>query len=399
MSDALKKIARARANLILREPFFGTLLLRLEAREDPECSGVWSDGRTLGVNPSFVAATEEPILEGVLCHEVMHLALGHHLRRGARSSARWNMAADYAVNAIVLESGLELPEERLHDPRYSSMEAEQIYELLEDEPRPPQARARGGDSGRMAPDFGDFGEIRDFPGPSDRERQEERAAWETALREAVIAGQAWGRVPASARRLLPELDRNRMNWREILSRFLEETSRNDYSWSPPNRRYMHSGFSLPILEDKSFGLLVLMVDTSASISRDELAALAAECLGILALYQEEVALTVLYVDCRVAGVQLLSPGERPLPVGGGGTSYRPGFTYLRDEEVEPSGVVYFTDGQCADFPEEPDWPVLWVLSRDNPWFRHRVPFGEVVCLNADLNAQGSGERPCASNGG
>jgi predicted metal-dependent peptidase len=401
MTAASVRLTRARANLILKEPFFGTLLLRLEAREDPDCKDVWTDGRTLGFNPSFVLTIDAPVLEGVLCHEVMHLALGHHLRRGTRSYARWNRAADYAVNALVLQAGLQLPAERLYDERFSRLEAERIYALLEDERRPASAREQGRDSGlgggRSGQDGAELGEIRDFPGQDERERQEERAAWETALREAVMAGQAWGKVPASAKRLLPELDRARMNWREILARFLEEASRNDYSWSMPNRRYVHTGFCLPILADKSFGRLVLMVDTSASISRVELAALAAECLGILALYQEGAALTVIYVDCRVAGVQLLSQEETPLPVGGGGTSYRPGFQYLRDEEIEAAGVVYFTDGQCADFPDEPDWPVLWVLSRENPWFRHRVPFGEVVCLHMEPE-QGSGERTCASTG-
>jgi predicted metal-dependent peptidase len=382
--EALKRVARARANLILKEPFFGTLLLRLEAREDPTCTGVWTDGRSLGVNPAFVAMVEESVLEGVLCHEVMHLALGHHLRRGGRTRDRWDAAADYAVNPIVMEAGLELPGERLHDERFAGMEAERIYELLDQEPKSdsaPGGRCEG--TAGSSPVVGaDFGEVRDFPGQGEQELLEERTSLETALREAVRSAKAWGRVPASARRFLPELDRSRMNWREILARFMEQASRTDYLWARPNRRYAQSGFCLPTLTEKRFEPLVLMVDTSASISREDLASLASECLGILALYDQVSAeLTVLYVDCRVAGVQTLSGEDRPLPVGGGGTSYRPGFEHLRREAADVAGVVYFTDGECADFPDEPEWPVLWVLSRENPWFRHRVPFGEVVCLN------------------
>jgi predicted metal-dependent peptidase len=382
--EALKRVARARANLILREPFFGTLLLRLEAREDPACRAVWTDGRSLGVNPAFVATVEENVLEGVLCHEVMHLALGHHLRRGGRHQSRWNAATDYAVNPIVLDAGLELPGERLYDEKFAGMEAERIYELLDREPK--QASAREGrsevaaGSSPKARAGADFGEVRDFPGHGEQELLEELASWESALREAVRSAKAWGRIPASANRLLPELDRSRMNWREILARFMEQASRTDYLWARPNRRYAQSGFCLPTLSEKRFEPLVLIVDTSASISREDLAALASECLGILALYQDSAELTVLYVDCRVAGVQTLSGEDRPLPVGGGGTSYRPGFEHLRREAAEVAGVVYFTDGECADFPDEPDWPVLWVLSRENPWFRHRVPFGEVVAL-------------------
>jgi predicted metal-dependent peptidase len=400
MTEALKRIARARANLILKEPFFGTLLLRLQAQEDPACAGIWTDGRTLGVNPSFALAAAEAVLEGVLCHEILHLVLGHHLRRGSRTPSRWNVATDYAVNALVLQEGLQLPEDRLFDERFSRMEAERIYPLLEKERKSSGPRQQGSSTGqaggRTSEQRAEFGEVRDFSG-NEKERLEERASWESALREAAIAAQSWGKVPASARRLLPELDRARMNWREILSRFLEEASRNDYSWSTPNRRYAQTGFSLPILADKTFGTLVLMVDTSGSISREDLAGLATECLGILSLYQEEATLTVFYVDCRLAGVQVLSQEEKPLPVGGGGTSYRPGFQHLLEEEMEPAGVVYFTDGQCADFPDEPDCPVLWVLPRDNPWFRHRVPFGEVVCLHMELEQEGR-KRTCASTG-
>ena len=64
--------------------------------------------------------------------------------------------------------------------------------------------------------------------------------------------------------------------------------------------------------------------------------------------------------------------------GGGGTSFRPVFDWVEEQEIEPRCLVYFTDGY-ADFPEQPhSYPVMWAIidSSETP------PWGEILHIDA-----------------
>lgn len=92
-----------------------------------------TDGTTVFYNPGFVDSLSTAELVGVLAYEVMHPALQHHTRRGDREARRWNMAADYAINPLLVDAGLTLPADALRDDRFQNMSAERIYNLLADD--------------------------------------------------------------------------------------------------------------------------------------------------------------------------------------------------------------------------------------------------------------------------
>ena len=104
-----EKLSRARTQLLLNQPFFGTLCLRLKMVSMPGFPTMATDGRRLVYNPAFVEKLTPGKLEGVLAHEVMHCALAHHCRRGERDAALWNQATDYAINPILISNGMTLP--------------------------------------------------------------------------------------------------------------------------------------------------------------------------------------------------------------------------------------------------------------------------------------------------
>src|ERR1700710_2793912 len=96
------RISKARTALILSEPFFGALALRLEVIEDHSCDTFWVDGVRLGYSPAFLAILNDFEVRGVLAHEVLHVANGHCWRVGDRDPALWNDACDFAINPIVV---------------------------------------------------------------------------------------------------------------------------------------------------------------------------------------------------------------------------------------------------------------------------------------------------------
>lgn len=140
-SDSLKRLQQARAYLMVHHPFFSVLVLSLKLVESTLTETMATDGRNIYYSPKFVLGMTVKQTASVLAHEGLHVALGHHLRRGNRDSYWWNVAADYAINGPLIESRLyDLPDGGLYDPKYAKESAERIYaEVFEkdDEPEAP----------------------------------------------------------------------------------------------------------------------------------------------------------------------------------------------------------------------------------------------------------------------
>lgn len=134
---ARKRLAAARSDMILDEPFFGALALRLILVEDysalepmSNSPSMWTDGKHLGYHPDFVHESATDELIGVIKHEVLHCSNGHPWRRDARDPLPWNMACDYSINPIVINSGSPMPKGSLIDSQYEGKSAEWIYDRL-----------------------------------------------------------------------------------------------------------------------------------------------------------------------------------------------------------------------------------------------------------------------------
>lgn len=132
-------------------PFFGSLALRLRLLPDPACSGMWTDGRTLGYRPALVDALPLDTAVGLVAHEVLHIVCAHHLRRLGRDETLWNRACDYGVNAILAEAGFRLPQNALHDPKFAGTSVDAIFAILAAAEEEKLRGAGLGDGGREEP--------------------------------------------------------------------------------------------------------------------------------------------------------------------------------------------------------------------------------------------------------
>src|SRR5215469_12739553 len=125
----LTKLIKARVQLLFSHPFFASLCLRLRFIPDA-VETMETDGRAIYYSEKYVESLSPAELEGVLAHEALHCALGHHCRRGKRTPERWNDACDYAVNPIILTNDLVLPAGALIKKEYEGLSAEEIYAKL-----------------------------------------------------------------------------------------------------------------------------------------------------------------------------------------------------------------------------------------------------------------------------
>jgi predicted metal-dependent peptidase len=129
----IAKIKKATAQIMTRDPFFARLLMG-KLRVDESIPTFATDMKHIFYNPKFSEGMTLDENKGVIIHEVLHIAYRHGFRKGSRNHNRWNIACDYAINLVVIEAGYVLPKEALLDQQYKGMSAEQIYNLIEDEP-------------------------------------------------------------------------------------------------------------------------------------------------------------------------------------------------------------------------------------------------------------------------
>ena len=419
-STVEQKLTRARTQLLLNQPFFGTLCLRLKLMPGSRPT-LATDGVCIIYNPAFVDSLTPAELEGCLAHEVLHCALGHHARRGAREPRLWNHAADYAINPIVVKNGLKLPAGVLLDYQYENLSAEEIYARLNKDgnsgggsqpnspgtgngshangqsqpdpssPSTTQDASSGGGSpngGPQGPEIdaspGGIGEVLDAAdedgdpaSPAEMSRQQHE--WSIAAEQAMRTAKACGNAPADLERALSESRESKQDWRAILRAFVAATTMSDYRWTPPNRRHIGAGLYLPSVMRSGVGEIVIGVDTSGSIGQDELEHFAGEITAISDEAQPD-AIHVVYCDAAVQSSQQFGPSE-PItlePKGGGGTDFRPVFEWVEQNGLRPACLIYLTDLCCHSYPEEPDYPVLWATDSGGT-----APFGDTIQITVD----------------
>lgn len=374
------KITKAKVQLILSEPFFATIMLSLLFVEDSTIKTACTDGKELRYNPAFVDSLETEQIKGLIAHEVMHVTNLHHTRRAGRDPEQWNIAADHAINNLLTASGFQLPAGGCNDPQFKDMSAEDIFKRL---PPPPPKNDKGkgeGDGSGKNPGAGDpggDGGVKDAPAKSASELQQVEAEAKQLIAQAAQVAKQQGKLPAHLQRLVDEMLTPIVDWKNELSSFLTQIARNDYSFSKPSKRYLSQGLYLPSLHSIEKGKFVLMVDTSGSIDKTLLNQFAGEMQSILSECAESI--TVMFIDADLQRVQEFESDESLdlNPKGGGGTDFKPGFEYMDKEGIEAAAVIYFTDGFCNSFPEDPGYPVLWAI-HDNKTFA--PPFGEKINL-------------------
>jgi predicted metal-dependent peptidase len=106
------RISRCKNFLDENHPWFGIFLskLRTVPTYDLPTMGV-DDYGNIYINPKFALEKSEKETIGVLAHEVMHVITLTFFRQHSRDMTLWNIATDFIMNKMLLESGFTLPKE------------------------------------------------------------------------------------------------------------------------------------------------------------------------------------------------------------------------------------------------------------------------------------------------
>lgn len=310
-------------------------------------------------------------------------ALLHPLRRGQRDARVWNMACDYAINQLLVDSNtgavakgrpqpFKLPDGGLIDAKYKGLTADGIYSQLAQKPQP---KDTPGD--KPSNDPGGMGGVEDHKAASESEQTEQEARWKVALTQAASMAKSRGDIPGELKRLIEDILEPKADWRELLREFINSRDCTDYVWSKPNPRYTHSGFILPSLNNESLGTVIVAGDCSGSMW-GIIEKVFSEAQSILFSCNPK-QLVFAQFDTSIQQWDEIERGDKiPSEARGfGGTDFRCIFDEIDKRDMQADCLIVITDGD-GTFPNEiPGIPCIWALTNNHV----KPPFGETICLD------------------
>lgn len=373
-------LSTAMSRMTAQHPFFACYLYdQMTIEETSAVPTAATDGTTMFINPKYFGGLNLNQQVFLLAHEVMHGIYQHMTRakfyrtRGFGpdmkpfNNTKANKAMDYIINDTLVKAGTgEMPVGGLYHPSFTHEDIwDEIYPKLPDE-----EDEEGGGNGfdeHLAPD------------PNTQERSD--AEIRRAITSAKNAAKAVGKMPGILEKIVMELVEPTQNWKEILRTMLTATKGNDSAtWARGNRRRlaMPPHIYMPGTTGYNMGGVAIVIDTSGSVSQEEMAQFLGECADILSECNPEWT-KVLWTDSSVQHVDEVDSADELLELAkwsGGGTYMPAAFEYIKKEGLEPETCVVMTDGY-TDFGKPQPYRIIWGITADNITASH----GESIHLD------------------
>jgi predicted metal-dependent peptidase len=418
--EAIFSLRKARVRALNEQAFYGTIGMGLslevcESHCGQAVETCATDGRSLFANPTYFMGKSEKERFIIVLHEIGHVALGHNLRRGDRDPVLWNVACDHVVNLGLKAAGYVL-KGWLCDEKYRGWSAERIYADLVKQPQDP-----------VQPQPPEEGEEGDEPTDSRSEPTEDESTQEDSQQgestqedsqQGGHEGQVWDQKDKDGNELDEEgkdqarrehaddvwkakeaaagngleagLDRQvskiltpDTNWESLVADYWNSGGGDPVgsTWTRFDRRAAVCGIWEPERITGGIEWAVLGFDVSYSINQDETDAYVALINSLRETVQAN-RITVVpfnsYVnEDRIIEIEPNDEVPSKFRVGGG-TRFSPVFNWVNRQDEVPDFVMMFTDMGSSDFPEEPEYPVLWASSVPVWPGINEAPFGEHI---------------------
>lgn len=371
---SIDNLSKARARLVLSQPFFGTLAMGTPFEISNKVPTAATDMRKVYFNPDFIEKLTIDQLIFLIVHEILHIAFAHGVRKHGRDHMIWNMAGDYAINQIAKDDGFKVLDDALIDPQYKDMSADEIYDkLLQDAEENPQGggSGEGGEGDDDGPPMGGIGEdVLDPDVKSQAEGEALRREIQGRVAQAANAARMAGKLSAGLERLIDDIINPGLPWEEMLRDYMTRYVDDEENWGVRNGRIRD--FYIPARKSEATGTGVVIGDTSGSITPEVLSMIAG-CASEISTDLNPEELRVVWADTEVCHEETFEPGD-PIelhPAGWGGTDMRVPLKHV--EKYDPEFVILVTDGYTPWPDQEPPYPLIVCCTSDTD-----VPIGENV---------------------
>lgn len=341
----IEKIRSAKISLILKHSFFGQMATKLNVICDNEnIKTAATDGRNFYYNEKFISLLNKEEMLFLFGHEVLHNVFEHHYRRGSRNHTLWNIAADYVINLILVESKIgKAPASKkggvLLDDKYKGMSTEEVYDILLNKVMSSQ-------------ELNDLINrlLDDHPDCTQRKTPEEIEEIRREMKEKLLSSaQVAGSLPAGVERYIKSFTEPKINWVDRLRMKIASTQKNDYTFMRVNKKssYGGGGFILPGSNRTNGIEICIGIDMSGSITDMIAGEFISEINGIMSQF-DDYKVDIWTFDTEVYNhEQFTSDGgtniENYIPKGGGGTEFQCNWDYMKKHDITPKIFLMFTD--------------------------------------------------------
>jgi predicted metal-dependent peptidase len=399
MDPIIEKLTTARVGLLLKAPFFGNMATRMQLIDASDwCPTAATNGRNFYYNRDFVNKLSVKKLEFLFGHEICHCVFDHFGRVGSRDRMLSNIAQDYAVNQILVDEriGDKITEVQIcYDSKYRGKAWEEIYDELYEKAEKitmPELLKQLGDllDEHIKEGDGQNGENEgegkgNRPGMSKEEAQKIKDEIKQAMIQSAAAAGA-GKTPAGIQRLIKDLTEPKIDWRELVRQEIQSIVRNDYAFTRPNRKSMHSGAILPGMKEATTIDIGISIDMSGSIGDADARVFLSEVKGIMDQY-EDFKINLWCFDTEVYNHQEISHDnahdlEAYEPQGGGGTDFEVNWSFMEENGIQPKKFIMFTDGYpCGGWGDENYCDTIFIVKGNK---EAEAPFGQTVIYEKDV---------------
>lgn len=384
-------------DILMHLRFFDRALSALRLEEKPGTEGFATDGASCFYDPAWVLKRyrEEPsCITRAYLHMLLHCVFAHQFHYDQLDRAVWDLAADLAVENVILELGLggaALQRDGLLAGRLEGLKekaggltAERLYRYFTTD---------------------------SLPGEEEKELRrlffrDDHSLWTSGERP-EMAQEQWKKISRLAKTELKSFAK-RKSGTVSLEKNLEEATKERYDYGEILRRFAVPGEEMAVSQEEfdyvyyTYGLscygnlpliepleyregrkvkeFVIAIDTSASCNGSAVGEFLRRTYSILKDVENffaKINVHIIQCDSQVQQDTRITCEEelddflrRGKLTGGGATDFRPVFTYveqLREQgEFENlKGLIYFTDGYGVYPQRPPEYQVIFAFLEED----------------------------------
>jgi len=434
-------------SLLLKDfPFWGILGLTIVLIEvdDPKLRTLATDGMHIFYNAAFTDSLTKGERVFAIAHELFHalyepagtssrfagytgidmkqiLESGDQekIKDAIMKSKLWNFAADFIVNGGLVEAHVgefiktinilyrdeylgwaveEVYDDLLNNPDKIPQGAQCLDEHIEvevvsdEEAAEAKAKAEAGDGS------GD-GSGKIIMGQSEYDALSKE--WQDGMTSAAAAqkeheqrdASAAGCIPSAIQRLIDDLAKPKVNWRNALRRAVLRIIHRRYSYKSPNKGMFNRGWTIPGFRDSTNKLdVAIFVDTSGSVQMEQLTTFISEFRGMMDAFPRykihihcfdgavvEESVMVLEKHTASGGWETVKKHVVQFSrhiAGGGGTDFECNWDYLKEHKIKPRMIIMLTDGMpCGGWGDPRYAPTIFFMMGGHG---EKAPFGASI---------------------
>ena len=139
-------IAALKRKMLVKYPFFGSVVASVGYKENKDIQTVGTDGETIYYNPEYLEGLSVEEQTFIFAHEVCHIAFNHILRSEGKNPELWHIATDGVINQFLKRDGLKMAPGVVDMAEAINYDAEQLYEKLLQEKQQRQQQSGQGNS-------------------------------------------------------------------------------------------------------------------------------------------------------------------------------------------------------------------------------------------------------------